>query len=148
MGLYIYDNPVQRAAGPITNNNALGYAVHPAYFAELKATSPEGPALSLVKITLVAMAGGTEDNFFTGNGYFRIVWAGKDDPVYQVSPIHWELLASGGTLAGLEDDFVVDEDITTGGYTELAYTFTSTISNSVYGIDLEVFYQHSTYIQT
>ena len=147
MGLYIYDNPLQRAGGPITSGSFSGYAIHPSFFGELN-PSPEGPALSLVKVTLVAMAGGTENNFFTGDGYFRIVWAGKDDPVYQVSPIHWELLASGGTLAGLEDDFVVDEDITTDGYTELAYTFTSTISNSVYGIDLEVFYQHSTYIQT
>ena len=147
MGLYIYDRPLQRAGGPIRNGDIHGYAIHPAYFGELN-PSPEGPAVSLVKITLVAMAGGTEDNFFTGNGYFRIVWSSSDQPVYQVSPIHWELLASGGTLAGLEDDFVVDEDITTGEYTELAYKFTATVSNSVYGIDLEVFYQQSAYIQS
>ena len=147
MGLYIFDGGIQRAAGPIENNNLIGYAIHPAYFAELN-PSPEGPALSLVKITLVAMAGGTEDNFFTGNGYFRIVWSSSDQPVYQVSPIHWELLESGGTLAGLEDDFVVDDDITSGEFTELALKWTATINNSVYGVDLEVFYQHSAYIQT
>ena len=147
MGLYIFDGAVQRAGGPITNNIATGYAIHPAYFAELN-PSPEGPSLSLVKITLVAMAGGNEDNFFTGNGYFRIVWSSSDQPVYQVSPIHWELLASGGTLADLEDDFVVNEDITSGEFTEIAFKWTATINNSVYGIDLEVFYQHSAYIQT
>ena len=60
MGLYIYDRPLQRAGGPITNGDFHGYAIHPAYFGELS-PSPEGPALSLVKVTLVAMAGGNED---------------------------------------------------------------------------------------
>lgn len=146
MGLYIYDRPLQRTGGPISTGFA-GYALHPSAFGELS-PSPEGPALSLVKVTLAAMAGGNEANFFTGNGYFRIVWSSKDQPVYQVSPIHWELLASGGTLAGLESSFVVNEDITTGEFTELAYGFTTTVSDSVYGIDLELFYQHSTYIQS
>jgi hypothetical protein len=94
------------------------------------------------------MAGGSENNFFTGNGYFRIVWAGQSDPVYQVSAIHWELLASGGTLLDLQDDLSVDVDITSGEYTELAFQWANTISNSVYCIYLEVFYQHSAYIQT
>lgn len=145
MGLYIYDNPLQRAAGPIDTTGS-GYAIHPSFFGELK-PSPEGPAISLVKITLVAMAGGSENNFFTGNGYFRIVWAGKDDPVYQVSPIHWELLASAGTLLNLQNDLSVDVDITSGEYTELAFQWANTISNSVYGMDLELFYQHPTYTQ-
>ena len=147
MGLYIYDNPQQRAGGPISSTGSLGYAIHPSFFGELN-PSPTGPAISLVKITLVAMAGGSENNFFTGNGYFRIVWAGQSDPVYQVSAIHWELLASGGTLLDLQDDLSVDVDITSGEYTELAFQWANTISNSVYGMDLEVFYQHSAYIQT
>jgi hypothetical protein len=149
MGLYIYDNPIQaRADGPITSGDSFPYAIHPAFFGELN-PSPEGPAVSLVKVTLVAMAGGNEDNFFTGNGYFRIVWADNLDPVYQVSPVHWELLASGGTLAGLENGVVFDDPLPGGGeFTELGYKWTTTISNSVWGIDLEVFYQHSAYIQT
>jgi hypothetical protein len=83
MGLYIFDDPNQRAGGPISSSGFSGYAIHPSFFGELN-PSPEGPALSLVKVTLVAMAGGSEANFFTGNGYFRIVWSSKDQPVYQV----------------------------------------------------------------
>lgn len=148
MGLYIYDRPLQRAGGPITNGDTYSYAIHPSAFDELSA-SPLGPAISLVKVTLVAMAGGVEPNFFIGNGYFRIVWSSSDQSVYQISPIHWELISSGGTLANLDTNFRVDIDITPsgGGSTELGYRFTTTISNSVYGVDFEVFNQHSTYIQ-
>jgi hypothetical protein len=147
MGLYIYDRVEQRAGGPILDTGVSGYAVHPSVLGELN-PSPLGPALSLVKITLVAMGGGNEVNFFTGNGYFRIVWAGEDDPVYQVSPIHWELLASGGTLTDLQDNLLVDEYVPNGKFTELGYKWINSINNTVYGIDFEVFYQHSAYIQT
>jgi hypothetical protein len=145
MGLYIYDT--ERVGGPIDSTGTAPYVIHPSFFKELD-PSPLGPALSLVKITLVAMGGGIEANFFTGNGYFRIVWAGQLEPVYQVSPIHWELLASGGTLTDLQDNLLVDEDISGPKFTELGYKWVNSINNTVYGIDFKVFYQHSAYIQT
>jgi hypothetical protein len=145
MGLYIYDYPIQRA-GSIVGGGAISYAPHPSFFNELN-PSPTGPALSLINVNLVALAGGVEDNFFVGNGYFHIIWNGSKDAVYGVSPIHWELIDSSGTLLGLENDFYVDSSIS-GGDTDIGYGFNNTISNSVYGVDFQVLYQHSTYFQS